>query len=105
MVAQAYAPLMRSLPMRSSALRVFDAVAAVAGAAGLGDGFENIQRNAIGAIADGVKGQLESGLVPFDGHGLQLFGVVGENSSAGGIIVVRFEKRDGARAQSYIGDG
>jgi len=40
-------------------LCVLDAVAAVARAVGLGDGLENVQRDAIGAIADGMKGQLE----------------------------------------------
>jgi len=36
-------------------LRVFDAIAAVARAVGFGDGFECVERDAIGAVADGVE--------------------------------------------------
>src|SRR6202042_1943772 len=36
-------------------LRVLDAVAPIAGTVGLGDGFERVERDGVGAVADGVK--------------------------------------------------
>jgi len=36
-------------------LRVFDAIATVARAVGFGNGFECVERDAIGAVTDGVK--------------------------------------------------
>ncbi len=75
--------------VRRNDLRVFDAVAAVARAIGFEDGCENVERLAIGAVADGVKINLEAGFIALDGHGSKLIGIDGENSARGRIIGIR----------------
>ena len=72
-------------------LRVLDAVAAVAGAVGLGDRGENVQRDAIGAIANGVERQLKPGLVALNSHRRELFRIVGEDSTGRGIVGIGLE--------------
>ena len=65
---------------RRDHLRVLDAVAAVARAIRLANGFENVESNAVGAISDGMKVQLKAGLIALDGHGAQFVGIVSEDS-------------------------
>src|SRR6266480_7240413 len=83
-------------------LRVFDAVAAVARAVGFGDRFENVQRDAISAIADGVEGQLETSLVALNSHRRELFRIAGEDSARRGIVGIGLEHRGGARTHGSI---
>src|SRR6266849_3104126 len=77
-------------------LRVLDAVAAVALAIGFCDGFENVERDAVGAVADGVEVELESGLVAFDGQRFQLVGLHNQNSSGLGVVGIGLEHGGGA---------
>src|SRR5436190_12789976 len=79
-------------------LSVLDAVAAVAWPVSFGHCLENVQANAVGAIADGVKRQLESSLVALDGHDAQFVWIVREDARGGRIIAIGFEQRRRARA-------
>ena len=49
-------------------LGVLDAIATVARWVGFGDGFESVEGDGVGAIADGVKCELEAGFVALDRH-------------------------------------
>src|SRR5205823_12953812 len=60
---------------------------------------KNIQANPVGAVTDGVKVQLEPGLIPLDGHGPQFVGIVGEDSCRRRIIAVGLKQRGRARAK------
>ncbi len=53
-------------------LGVFDAVAAVAVAIGGDDGGVRIKGDVVGAVADGVEGELKAVMVALDGEGFQL---------------------------------
>src|SRR5436309_7329153 len=47
-------------------LRVFDAIAAITRAVGFGDGFEDVEGDTIGAVADSVESQLKAGFVALE---------------------------------------
>src|SRR5216683_2060933 len=85
-------------------LRVLDAVAAVALAIGFCDGFENVERDAVGAVADGVEVELESGLVAFDGQRFQFVGLHDQNAAGLGVVGIRLEHSGGAGTESAVGD-
>src|SRR5258708_5647540 len=85
-------------------LRVFDAVAAVARAIGFCDGFEDIEGDTVGAVADGVEVELESGLVALDGQRFQFVGLHDQNAGAFGVVGIRLEHGRGAGAESTVGD-
>ena len=84
---------------------MLDAVAAVAWPVSFGHCLENVQANAVGAIADGVKRQLESSFVALDSHGAQFAWIVREDARRGRIITIGFEQRRRARTQSAVADG
>ena len=56
-------------------LRVLHAIAPVARAIGFAHSGERIERDAVCAVAYGVKGELKTGMVAFDGHLPELFGI------------------------------
>src|SRR6266852_653301 len=85
-------------------LGMLDAVAAVARAIGFCDGFENVETDAVGAVADGVEVELESGLVAFDGQRFQLVGLHNQNSSGLGVVGIGLEHGGGAGTESTVGD-
>src|SRR5450432_2383539 len=89
-------------------LRVLDTQAAVTWAVILLDALVEIEDGAIGAIADGVDGDLQAGLVgPLD-VSVHLVGflqfVTSKTTRGGRIIVGRTEPCSG-RAESSIGEG
>src|SRR5206468_9283244 len=86
-------------------LCVLDAVTAVAWPVSFCHRLENVQANAVGAIADGVKRQLESSFVALDSHGAQFAWIVREDARRGRIITIGFEQRRRARTQSAVADG
>ena len=88
----------------SDDLGVLDAIAAIAGAVGFGDGFEDIEGDAIGAVADGVEGELEASFVALDGHLAKFIGIHDEDARSGGVVGVRREHSCGTRAESTVGD-
>src|SRR3989442_3637040 len=85
-------------------LRMFDAVAAIAGAVGFDYSFEDVESNAIGTVTDGVEIELETGLVSFDGHDAQFFGIVDEDPGRGRIVGIWLEHCSRARTESAIRD-
>src|SRR6266849_2096428 len=85
-------------------LGVLDAVAAVTRAIGFCDGFEDVERDAIGAVADGVEVELESGLVAFDGERFQFVGLHDQNAAGLGVVGIRLEHGGGAGTESAVGD-
>src|SRR5260370_1777122 len=86
-------------------LRMFDAGTAIAGAVGFQYGFEDVESNAIGAVADGVEIELEAGLVPFDSHDAQFFWIVNEDSGGGRIVGIWLQHCGRARTECSIRDG
>src|SRR5216683_5406314 len=85
-------------------LGVLDAVAAVARAIGFGDGFKDIEGDAVGAVADGVEVELESSFVAFDGERFQLIGLHDQDAADLGIIGIGLEHGGGARTERAVGD-
>jgi len=77
-------------------LGVLDAIAAIAGAVSFGDGFQDVEGDAIGAVADGVEGQLKAGFVALDGHLAKLVGFHDEDARSGRVVRVRREHGRGA---------
>src|SRR2546422_7659657 len=80
-------------------LGMLDAGAAVARPIPLHHSREGVERDAIGGVADGVKGELEASVVALDGQSLQLFRLEPQDAAGGGIIGVRRQQRRGARTQ------
>ena len=89
---------------RRDDLRVLNAIATVARAVGFGDGFERIEGDGVGAIADSVEVELEAGLIALDRHLFQLGGIDGHDAACRWIVGIRRGHRGGARAESAIGN-
>src|SRR5260370_41181804 len=83
-------------------LRMFDAVTAIAGAVGFQYGFEDVESNAIGAVADGVKIEVEAGPIAFGGHDAQFFWIVNEDSGGGRVIGIWLQHCGRARTERAI---
>src|ERR1700693_389686 len=83
-------------------LGVLDAIAAVSRAIGFQNGRKSIQRDAICAIADGVKAKLKSCAVALDGHLFQPVGIDFKNSRGAGVVRVWCEHRGSSRTERTI---
>src|SRR6202522_1413174 len=78
------------------------AIAAVAFAVGRDDGGESVEGDVIGAVADGVKGELEAVTVALDGEGFQLVGRYAHDAGGVRVVGIRGEHRGGASAERAV---
>ena len=83
-------------------LGVFDAITAVALAIGRDNGGKSIEGDVIGAVADGVKGELEGVTVALDGEGFQFVGRYAHDAGGVGVVGIRGEHRGGASAERAV---
>src|SRR5216684_1594773 len=100
---------MRSGPTRDSAQRMSvvwceGCMEAMTRAIGFGDGFENVERDAVCAVADGVEVKLKSGLVALDGQRFEFVGLHNQDSGGLGVVGIGLKHGGGAGTESAVGD-
>jgi len=90
--------------VKGNHLGVLDAMARVAFAVGRAGRGKRIQRDAVGAVADGVQGDLEAGFVALDHHFLQLLRLDAQDAAIRRVVSIGRKQGRGARPERAIGD-